>query len=161
MRLHVIVAIDDDYNMVFKDKIPWTFKDGITHFKKMTLNNIVVMGRKTYDSIGKSLKNRINVVFTSDEEILSDEKLGLYYVSNMSEYYALLPKIKADRDVFVIGGRQIYDLFLPYADRIIIAHVKGHFDNNIKFPSVDLSKWKSTNEIKRKDFTIKYYSKFY
>ena len=161
MRLHIVAAFDDDMNMGLDGKLPWKLKDDIKHLKKITYNNIIVMGKKTYDSIGKPFKNRINVVFTSDKNIQSNEKIGLYFVTNIHEYYMLLPKIKANRNIYVIGGRQIYKMFLPYADELIFTHVKGQFNGDIKFPGIDFNRWTPYHQIKNRDFVIKYYKKSY
>ena len=161
MRLKLIVAFDEDMTIGKDGKLPWNIKEDLKHFKKVTTGNVVLMGRKTYQSIGKPLPDRINVVFTKDKEIHSNEKLGLYYVSSMNDYYMLLPKIKTNRDIYVIGGRQIYTMFLPYADELIITHVKGHFEGDTKFPMLDLSKWIIHKEIEGKDFSIKYYKRYY
>jgi dihydrofolate reductase len=97
------------------------------------------MGRKTFESIGKPLPNRTNIVLTKDPSFSPD---GCYIYDTITdiihEYnsYAL-----PDEEVFIIGGQSIYEQFLPHADRLYITHINHEFDGDAFFPSVDFTEW--------------------
>lgn len=134
----LIVAFDDE-KLIGKDgTLPWYFKEDLAYFKKITEHHKVVMGRVTYESILKSLKhplpNRENIVVTRQR--LNDSDIT---VVNDLEHY--LKAIKPEEKVFVIGGRMIYNITLPYADKLYITHVKGRYHGDTYFPDYDESKF--------------------
>lgn len=135
MTITMIVAMDLN-NAIGKDnKLLWHIPSDLKHFKKTTTGKTVVMGRKTFDSIGKPLSNRTNIVLT--REIQKDIK-GCYQATDLSDILTL------EGDIFVIGGQQIYELFLPFADQLLITHV--HDENNeadVFFPEISYDEWES------------------
>lgn len=148
--IKIIAAISKNRVLGDDNKLIWSLPNDLKRFKKLTTNNTVVMGRKTYESIGKPLPNRRNIVITRDENY-SDDNIE---VVNSTEEALLL----CNNDCFIIGGGQIYQQTLDLADKIYLTIVDGEFDGDTFFP--ELSKdWykvsKVNNEI-NENHTYKY-----
>lgn len=120
--------------------LPWDRLSGdMKFFKDKTEGNVVVMGRKTFESIGcKPLPNRLNIVFTNSEQIMyiGRSKSQVIFVNSIERMYLELTKrIEYPyRDIWVIGGKQIYELFLPIADRIYVSNIPQSHPINPKIP---------------------------
>lgn len=158
-NLNLIVAIDDNYLIGDGDKLPWFISEELQHFKKLTENNIVVMGRKTFESIGKPLVNRINVVLTS-KEIDSD----IITVSTIKELHQKIRfyQDKFSKKIFVIGGLSVYIEFLPFVDEIHISKIKGEYKGDIYFKELknfDFSKFKLIKATEFENFIYYHYKK--
>ncbi len=112
--------------------IPQDFK----RFKDLTLNHPVIMGRKTYESIGKALPNRINIIITRD----NNYKLENCLVTHSLEEAIEIAKTKDNKEIFIIGGGQVYKQAINLADKLYLTIVKGSFDADTYFP--DYSRFK-------------------
>lgn len=117
----------------FKNTIPWHLPNDLKFFKETTRGKTIVMGRKTYESIGKPLPHRKNIVLTSKEG--SEE--GVYYKHNIE---AILSLAKTE-DVFIIGGSTLYEQFMEFADAVWITEVFGYFEADTYAPNLDPNKW--------------------
>ena len=127
--ISMIVAHDDNRVIGKGLTIPWHIKADLNNFKKTTSGHTVVMGRKTFESIGKPLPNRLNIVLTNDLKWVAPK--GILVKNFASDVMA------RDEDMFIIGGSQIYEKFLPHAKKLYITRVYGKFDGDIYFPSYD------------------------
>lgn len=167
MKIKLIVAFDKKYNIGKNNKLLWNIKEDLQLFKQFTENQIVVMGRNTYDSIGKPLPNRINVVLSNNvewfenlevEDIL-EGRLRVY--GSFNELVNRLKNKTSDKEIFVIGGREMYKQFLraDLVDEMYISHIKGTYDGDIKFPYVDWKKWKIVESKVYDKFIFKKYKK--
>nr|DAN63615.1 MAG TPA: DHFR protein [Herelleviridae sp.] len=167
MKIKLIVAFDKKYNIGKDNKLLWNIKEDLQLFKQLTENQIVVMGRNTYDSIGKPLPNRINVVLSNNvewfgnlevEDIL-EGRLRVY--GSFNELVNRLRNKTSDKEIFVIGGREMYKQFLraDLVDEMYISHIKGVYDGDIKFPYVDWKNWKVVENKVYDRFTFKKYKK--
>jgi dihydrofolate reductase len=108
----------------------------LKRFKKLTTNNVVVMGRKTHESIGKALPNRLNVILSKDSKWykpLGDGCVVCYSIEEVLERFKF-------RDIFIIGGGQIYKEFLPHADKIEMTLIDKEFKGDTYFPEIG-SEW--------------------
>lgn len=138
-----IIAAIGKKNALGKDnKMLWHLPKDLKHFKTLTDNHPVVMGRKTYESIGKALPNRTNIVVSRKENWFSEEIL---IVSKLKEAIKFAKKI--DEDVFIIGGGEIYKQTMELADKLEITLVDADFDADTYFPKIDLKIWQKTNEV--------------
>lgn len=133
--VNLIVATDRNGLIGNKGTIPWKIPNDMKYFKEKTSGSTVIMGRKTYQSIGKPLPNRINIVISKKKVHHSD----FISVSSLDE--ALL-KCPLDRPIFIIGGSEIYKLFLnkKYIDRIYLTEIDGQFEGDTYFKLPD--EWK-------------------
>lgn len=141
--MNLIVAVGSNNEIGIDNELPWKQSEDLKNFRKLTTGNVVIMGRKTYESIGKPLPNRFNIVLTSEAKILnsinSDE--NLIFVSKISEMFEFT-KNYDENQLFVIGGAQIYDEFLKtdliekiYLTRIITPIFKEIPENYVILPN--------------------------
>ncbi len=135
--ISLIVAYDENHMIGSKGKLPWHFKEDLAYFKRMTEHHTCVMGRITYESILSTLKkplpNRKNIVVTRQN--LTDKGIELVH-----DFEAFLETHKeTEEEIFVIGGRLIYAMALPYAKRLYITHIEGSYEGDTYFPDVDFS----------------------
>lgn len=159
--MKIILAVDRDFGIGKDNKLLFHLKKDLAHFKKITLNNIVIMGRKTYDSMHGSLPNRENIVLTRNKNLKLDDALVFNKIDGLIEY---LNENKKDKDVFVIGGNQIVDLLLDYCDEAIITKIDAkkdadtflhNFDKDDDFEIVEESEEIIEDGIKYKYITYK------
>jgi len=152
LKISLIAAFAED-NVIGKDgKIPWTLKEDLKHFRNKTEGCSVVMGRKTYESIGGPLPNRLNIVMTRNPKKLE----GVKEVTNKEE--ALEIASSYSDEVFVIGGEKIYEEFLPMATKMYLTKIDIKVKGDSFFPKWSLNDWKelSRNDKKDLDQNIKY-----
>jgi dihydrofolate reductase len=135
MRLSIVVAMDSN-RLIGKDNgLPWHLPADLAFFKKLTTGNTILMGRKTFDSIGRPLPNRRNLVITRNADI---EIAGCEVVNSIEKALSL---VQSETEVMVIGGAKLYQQILPIADRLYITQVEGEFDGDTYFPHYDEDDW--------------------
>ncbi len=156
--LSLIVAMDEN-NLIGKDNyMPWDIPEDLKVFKEITTNNIVIMGRKTFQSIGRALPNRINLVLTRDNNFSSDN-IEVFTSPHKALEKAISLQKELNKKIFIIGGKTIYEYFLPQIDELHISHIKGSFSGDTHFPEITLSNFTLIKEVKFNDFTYRCYSK--
>jgi len=117
--------------------IPWHLGTDLQIFKQRTTGHTILMGRKTYESIGKALPNRTNLVLTSQKEI-NDPNIICFRVLNEALAYA---RSNAESELFVIGGAEIYQLTLPMCHTIYLTTVEADVDGDTFFPKLNMEEW--------------------
>ena len=132
--ISIIVAVAQNGTIGDKNALLWHISEDLRFFKRTTSGHPVIMGRKTYDSLGRPLPNRTNVVISRTAQHIE----GCTVVRSLEEAVALFPK---EEEIFIIGGAQIYALALDVADRIYITRVEHDYEGDTKFPEWDQSKW--------------------
>ena len=132
--LSIIVAIAQNNTIGDQNALLWNIKEDMRRFRLTTSGHPVIMGRKTYDSIGRPLPNRTNVVITRQELQID----GCTVVHSLDEAIALFPN---EEELFVIGGAQIYAEALPLADRLYLTVVHRNYEGDTSFPEIDYSAW--------------------
>ena len=143
MRLSIVVAMDDN-RLIGKDNmLPWHLPADLAYFKKITTGKSILMGRKTYDSIGKPLNNRRNIVITRNPEILIP---GCEVVPNIDEALLITSE---ETEVMVIGGASLCQQLLPKVSRLYITKIEGEFDGDVYFPDYDKADW---HEVSRESY---------
>jgi len=133
--MEAIYAIDINYGLSQKGNIPWTCKKDMIFFKKKTNHNIVIMGRNTYFSLLKPLQNRLNIVLTKNPQIYSSEMKkynNVIFTDNdninlLSIEREKYPFLQENYKIFIIGGKQIYEKFIPCCKYIWITHLKKDY----------------------------------
>ncbi len=173
----LISAIGTNNEIGINNDLPWKLQDDLLFFKKTTLNSIILMGKNTYDSIGRPLPNRLNIVLTTDISYKNKESKNLKVFSSIEESLEFIKTIENFEKVFIIGGSVIYNQFLTnndylkFLDYLYITKVKtlDHFKNEENltyFPKIDNNYWKGIkqfskikNETNEFDFTVFYYQK--
>jgi dihydrofolate reductase len=136
--LKLIVAMDNNRVIGHNNQIPWSLPNDLQHVKRITIGGTLIMGRKNYESIGRSLPGRQTIVLTrGNSEIVSKDK-NYITAGTLKDVLDLC----ACRDnVFVFGGEQLYRLFMPYVDTMYITRIHHEFNGDTYFPQVDMSQW--------------------
>lgn len=156
MEIIIIAAIDLNSIIGNNGNMLWHLPNDIKRFKKFTLNNIVIMGRKTFESIkNKPLYNRENIIITNNKKYYFP---GIKINNSLKETIFSLKKNKLKK-VFIIGGGEIYKQSIKYANILYITIIHHKFEGNIKFPKISLLEWDKKDEFffkKDKDHLYNY-----
>lgn len=141
--ISIIVAVASNGVIGDKNSLLWHIREDMVHFRTTTSGHPVIMGRKTYDSIGRPLPKRTNVVITRDTNLVIE---GCTVVHSLEEAVSMFDSAE---EVFVIGGAQIYAQALPLAERIYLTVVGKEYDGDTSFPDIDYAEW---IELSREDY---------
>lgn len=155
--ISLIWAMDRNRVIGLGNSLPWSLPADLAYFKKMTTGHSIIMGRKTFESIGRALSGRINIIMTRD---MSYSKDGCIICHSIEE--AL--KLAEGNEVFVIGGAEVYSKFLLVADRIYVTLIDEEFLGDVFFPNIQLDSWILISEdkgIKDEKNPYDYYFKVY
>lgn len=131
----IIVAIAANGVIGDKNSLLWHIKEDMRFFRQKTTSHPVIMGRKTYDSLGRPLPNRTNVVISRTLNHIE----GCTVVHSLEEAIALFP---SEEEIFIIGGAQIYTQALDVADRMYITRIEHSYEGDTSFPEWDRAKWR-------------------
>lgn len=143
MIISLIVAMDEGRIIGKDNRVPWHLPADMGHFRRLTVGKPVIMGRKTFQSIGRPLPERTNIVLTRDPHFKGE---GCLIVHSPEE---AIKKAGEAAEVMIIGGAEIYKLFLPKAERIYLTEVHAHFPGDTYFPQWKPEEWR---EVERQDF---------
>lgn len=145
MNITLIVAMDHNRGIGFQNTIPWMGKipSDMRHFRETTTGHPVVMGRNTYLSMGKALKNRTNIVLSNSPLFTASDAVVAPSLCEALKHASDAP---GRDEVFIIGGTQTYKTALPFADKIIMTIVEDQFETDTHFPEIDMSKWTTESE---------------
>jgi dihydrofolate reductase len=138
----IVVAMGEKNEIGADNKLLWHLPKDLKHFKDLTSGHPVIMGRKTYESIGKALPNRTNIVISRKKDWFQE---GILIVGSIKEALKFAKKI--DEEVFIIGGGNIYEQTMEKADKLEVTLVKTELKADTYFPKIDPKVWKKTNEI--------------
>lgn len=131
-----IVAMDKNNVIGYKNEMPWHIPNDMKFFKEKTTNHTIVMGRKTFESIGRVLPNRKHIVLTRGKTVFPDE------VEVVQDVASIIERSKSsEEELFVIGGGHIFQQMLPYADRLYVTEIDEEFDGDVYFPEINKEEW--------------------
>jgi dihydrofolate reductase len=136
-QITLVVAMDAKRGIGIDNKLPWHLPEDLAHFKRVTLGQPIIMGRKTFDSIGRPLPGRRNIVVTRNRGWAHE---GVEAVGSLEEAIALA----GDTPASIIGGAQIFNEALVLADRMIVTHIEREYPCDTFFPEIDPAKWAAT-----------------
>jgi dihydrofolate reductase len=155
MDIIIIAAVAENGVIGKGNEIPWYIPEDFKLFKRFTSGNVVLMGSKTYASIGKALPNRHNIVISRKIKSLDDAVVADSYEGGLEKAKAYAAENNCD--VYIIGGASIYELGIKDANQICLSHVKGTYDGDTYFPKYD--GWVETEKQEFEDFTFKRYER--
>jgi dihydrofolate reductase len=141
MTISIVVAISKNRAIGKDNKLLWYLPNDLKHFKTITTGHTVIMGRKTYDSVGKPLPNRRNIIITRQAIMIE----GCEVVNSLE---AAIDLCKTDQEVFIVGGAEIYKQAMGITARIYLTIVHKNFEADTFFPEIDLREWR---EVARED----------
>ena len=139
----IIAAIANNHALGMDNKLIWYLPEDLKRFKRVTTGHHVIMGRKTYESLGKPLPNRVTIIITRNKNYTASNCI---VVNSLKE---ALKKANDDENPYILGGAEIYKLAMPIADKLDLTIVHHEFEADAFFPKIDTSIWK---EISREDF---------
>jgi dihydrofolate reductase len=135
MIYSIIAAMDRNHLIGNKNQLPWHLPADFAHFKLVTMGKPIIMGRKTFESIGKPLPGRTNIVLSRNPEIQFE---GVVCVCSFEDAIATVPD--AD-EIMIIGGSTIYEMLLPQVNRMYLTYVDAAFEGDAWFPDFDNNQW--------------------
>jgi dihydrofolate reductase len=141
MTVTIVVAIAENYAIGRNNQLLWHMPADLKHFKQITSGHTVIMGRRTYDSVGKPLPNRRNIIITRQDITIP----GCEVVKSVEDALELCA---SEDEVFIVGGAEIYKLAMNKTDRIYLTIIHHSFDADSFFPEIDYMEWK---EVSRED----------
>ena len=136
--ISIIVAIGENRAIGKDNQLIWHLPADLKRFKLLTMGHAMIMGRKTFDSIGKALPGRTTVIVTRQKDL---EKENCLVVDSLEQAIALC---KNDTEIFIIGGAQIFEHALPLTDKIYLTRIHQSFDGDVFFPAFESDDWKIT-----------------
>jgi dihydrofolate reductase len=142
-KISIIVAMAQNRTIGIKNTLPWRCPEDLKHFKTLTMGHHMIMGRKTFDSIGKPLPGRTTVVITRNHSLKLD---GCLIAHSMHEAIAACA---GDDEVFIVGGAELYSQAIPLAETLYITEIQQNIDGDAHFPSFDINKWQEIERIKQ------------
>ena len=135
MLVSIIAAMDRNRLIGKENQLPWHLPADLAHFKQVTMGKPIIMGRKTYESIGRALPGRTNIVLTRSSDFNAEGVLTANTLEQALDY------VSSEDEVMIIGGSAIYELTLPRADQLYLTYVENSFEGDAWFPDFDLEQW--------------------
>ena len=140
-----IVVAKAKNNIIGKDnKIIWHLPADLKHFKEITTGHTIIMGRKTFESLGKPLPNRKHIIFSQNPDL----KLNYENVEVVHSLLQIQDLIEGEEEAFVIGGAMIYNFLMPYVKKMYVTEIEKEFEGDAFFPKIDEKIWKETSREK-------------
>ena len=138
MQISLIVAMDQNHLIGNGNKIPWKLPNDLRRVKKLTENKVIIMGERTFKSIGHALPNRKNVVLTDNKNFGAE---GCWIAHSIEDVFDIC---KDDLEVIIFGGAMVYELFLPYVTKMYLTYIFEPFKGDVYFPDFDFDDWEIT-----------------
>ncbi len=142
MKISIIVAMATNRAIGLENQMPWHLSADLKHFKKITMGSPIIMGRKTFESIGKPLPGRSNIIISRNP---SYQQNGCHVFGTID---AALAYCAREDEVFVIGGATLYELMISRADALYLTQINQSFEADTFFPELNKEKWR---EVERQD----------
>jgi dihydrofolate reductase len=151
MIISLIVAASENNVIGVGNKLPWNLPDDLAYFQEKTIGRPIIMGRKTFESIGKPLPGRLNIIVTTMTQKLFFDDKNVKFVTSLEDAFDMA-RSSGQQEVFVIGGSQIFTQAFPSADRLYLTRVHTHVEGDVfLLPLMDPNWEREWVEISRKD----------
>lgn len=141
MRISAIVAMSENRVIGNDNQLPWHLPADLKYFKKITVGNSILMGRKTYESIGRPLPERNNIIVTRDAHFKAP---GCLVVNSLE---TALASVAEQKEIFVIGGAMLYQQMLPRIQRLYVTQIHQDFVGDTYFPQMDMNDWQEAERV--------------
>jgi dihydrofolate reductase len=141
MRINAIFAMSENYVIGINNQLPWHLPADLKHFKKITLGKRILMGRKTYESMGRPLPGRCNMVMTKDTHFQAPGCIVVHSIEKA------LAAVQENDEIFVIGGALLYQEMLPLVERLYMTIIHQHFEGDTYFPAINHAEWQEKERI--------------
>ena len=157
MKTIIIAAVSQNNVIGSNNNIPWENKEELKYFKETTINHAVLMGRKTFESIGKSLPKRFNLVVSRKTHI-SDKRNNLFYFTSVNKALEFAEKSNIEK-TFIVGGSDIYSQMINEVDELFISRMPFEIDGDKYFPKINSNIWKLKVVKELQSFKVEKYKK--
>jgi len=154
--IYLVVAFDKNHLIGQKSStngIPWHIKEDLQHFKALTIYKTILMGKKTFEAIGKPLPNRKTIVVSNEDVQYPYENVVVE--KNLDE--VLKSYKNSDEELYICGGASIYQQSLPYVDEMIVSKIMGEYIGEIYFPDFSNQNFECVKKVDKSTFTLEYY----
>lgn len=142
--LSIIVAKAKNNVIGKNNEIIWKLPEDLKRFKELTTGHTIIMGRKTFESLGRILPNRKHIIFSQNPDFrVNDENVEIVHSMLQIQEY-----IESKEEVFVIGGAMIYNLLMPHVNKMYVTAIDKEFEGDAFFPRIDENKWRVVERIK-------------
>ena len=142
--LSIIVAKAKNNIIGKENKLIWHLPEDLRHFKELTTGHTIIMGRKTFESLGRTLPNRKHIVFSQNPDFkVNDENVEIVHSMLQIQEY-----IENEQENFVIGGAMIYNLLMPYVSKMYVTQIEKDFEGDAFFPRIDENIWEEISREK-------------
>lgn len=143
MSLSIIAAMDKNQLIGSQGDIPWKLPADLQHFKQITMGSPIIMGRKTFESLARPLPGRTNIIMTKNKNYSAE---GCLVIHSKKEIFKKFLNNK--KEAFIIGGEEIYNLFLAYTNKLYLTKINHQFSGDTYFPNISWQKWEKISEEK-------------
>ncbi|MEE9331880.1 MAG: dihydrofolate reductase [Methylophilaceae bacterium] len=141
-QLSIIVAIANDNVIGVNNTLPWHLPEDLKRFKALTMGHHIIMGRKTYESLGRLLPGRTTVIVTRNKQYHVE---GAVIANSLEQ---ALDVARVDEEAFLIGGAELYKIGLPLADKLYVTEVHADFEGDAYLPAFDLTDWRELSRVR-------------
>jgi dihydrofolate reductase len=146
MQLTLIAAVAENGVIGRGGQLPWHLSADLRRFKRLTMGHAILMGRRTWESIGRPLPGRTSIVISRQADYQPGHD-GVLVATNLDEALSQARKFASDSDeAFIIGGARIYEMSSPRADRLLVTRVHASVEGDTLFPQVDWTQWRLASE---------------
>ena len=143
MMISLLVAMDENRGIGYRNRIPWHISSDLRRFKSLTMGHHLVMGRKTYESIGRILPGRIMIVLTRTSTYQAAGCVILHSLEDAVKY----AETAGEQELFVIGGGEVFNSAMHLANRLYLTQVHAHVPADVFFPEIDISGWQELESV--------------
>ncbi|MDO8436032.1 MAG: dihydrofolate reductase [bacterium] len=143
MLISIIVAIGNNQVIGIKNSLPWNLPADMEHFRSLTVGKPIIMGQKTFESIGKALPLRTNIILTLDKSFHAPNCITAYSIDEALQ----IAQNTGAKEVMICGGVSIYKQFLPLAGRLYLTFIDGNFEGDAYFPEFDYNEWEEVERV--------------
>lgn len=156
--INLIAAVSKNNVIGKNNRIPWDIKEDRQYFKKLTLNNVVIMGRKTFESLPSPLPDRITIVVSSKLKLYNQETR---VVESLKKAIELAEQFYPEKEIFICGGAKLYEEGLKYAQTMYITQIDNNYEGDTYFPNFNKNLYNITieNPFKRDNIKLIIYKK--
>jgi dihydrofolate reductase len=146
MKLSLICAMDENMVIGNNNRLPWHLPEDLKYFKRTTMGKCIIMGRKTFESIGRPLSGRTNIIVTRSRDYEVDNARVVDSLADAIELAENVSFIDGTDEAFIIGGAELYKHALPYVDRMHLTMVHAEVDGDTFFPDFAVEEWQEVSK---------------
>ena len=146
MIISQIAAVSLNHVIGVNNGLPWKMPNDTVYFKEKTLGHHIVMGRRNYEAEGKALPGRVNIVLTRNKEYIITDGIVVHQIEDA----ITIAEKAGEKELFIVGGEEIYKLAMPFTNRIYLTRIHTEADGDTFYPELDWSKWKEISKTHHK-----------